>query len=199
MSKRIFNFQFSVFNSAKRSGGFTLVEMLIAVSLFIIVVTISMGALLSIFDAHKKTQATKTVVDNLNLSLENMVRTVRFGSNYYCGVSNDTIPPIDTNDCPSSGGTALSVTFDDKRMIYSWGGGVNDPIRKSENGGVTYTDITAPEVKIQDLKFYVRGSSSMDAQQPQVLVVIRGYVGNKPSITSNFSIQTLMSQKDLDI
>ena len=177
-------------------SGFTLVELLIAISLFIVVFTISLGALLSIFDANKRAQSSKTVVDNLNLSIENMARTARFGSNYYCGVSSITTA---TNNCPP-GGNALSVTFAGNRIVYKWDG-LGTPLQRSDQGGFTgtYTDITSPETKITYLKFYVFGSSKSDTNQPYIKVIIQGYVGDKPTTQSSFSIETLMSQRTLDI
>jgi type II secretory pathway pseudopilin PulG len=180
-------------NSKQR--GFTLVEMLIAVSLFIVIVTISLGALLSVFDANKKNQSSKTISDNLNFAIDDITRSVRFGTNYYCGISSGL---TSVNNC-SSGGSAVSATFESKRIIYSWGGTENSPIMKSSDGGLNYLAITAPEVKIQHLKFYVFGSDSSDINQPYVIAVIKGYIGNKPTTRSVFSIQTLMSQRKLDI
>ena len=179
--------------SAKQ-GGFTLVEMLVAVGLFVLIVSFSLGALLSIFDANRKAQSSKTVVDNLNLTIENMVRTIHFGSNYYCGVSPD---PDDTNDC-SGGDDAVSVTFNGDRVVYDLSG---TSIRKSYNGGSSYTTITAPEAVIEHLKFYVFESSNFDANQPYIVVVIKGYVGNsnKPSTQIVFSLETLISPRALDI
>lgn len=173
--------------------GFTLVELLIAVSLFIMVVTISLGAMLSIFDANKKARSTKTVVDNLNLSIENMARTVRFGSNYYCGSSSNIYA---TNNC-SAGGSSLSVTFEGKRIIYSWDSN-NKSITRSYDGG-TAESITSVDTTIDKLTFYVYGSTAGDNIQPYVSAVIYGYVGTKPTSQANFSIQTLMSQRTLDL
>jgi len=187
-----------------KNKGFTLVELLIAIALFIVIVTISLGAILSVFDANKKAQSTKTVVDNLNLSIENMARTVRFGSNYYCGISNDTTEPIETLNCPpnGSGDDSLSVTFFDKdlnrevRAIYRWDS-TNKSILRSYDG--EEESITSADTKITNLTFYVSGSTAGDTNQPYVFVVINGYVGTKPTSQANFSIQTLMSQRKLDL
>jgi type II secretory pathway pseudopilin PulG len=180
----------------KGGAGFTLVEMLIAVSLFIIVVTISIGALLSVYDANKKARSSKTVVDNLNLSIENMARTIRFGSSYYCGVSSSISA---TNDC-SSGNNSVSVTFRGNRIVYRWNGTIDDPIQRSDDGGINYTNITSSETKIQYLKFYVFGSNlSPNTEQPYVIAVIKGYSGTKLTTQTEFSIETMMSQRALDI
>lgn len=177
-------------------SGFTLVEMLIAVSLFIVVVTISIGALLSVYDANKKAQSSKTVVDNLNLGIENMTRTIRFGSSYYCGVSSSISA---TSDC-FNGGNSVSVTFKGNRIIYKWNGTINDPIQRSDDGGINYTNITSPETKIQYLKFYVSGSNpNPNTEQPYIIAVIKGYSGSKLTTQTEFSIETMMSQRKHDI
>ena len=177
-----------------KNKGFTLIELLIAVSLFIVVATISMGALLSIFDANRKTQSTKTVVDNLNLSIENMTRTVRFGSNYYCGISSDISAVLNCN-----GGDAHSVTFKGARIVYKLSGINGTTFQRSDNGGSNYTDITSSDTVVQYLKFYVDGTSDSDNNQPYVKAVIEGYVGSKPTTQSMFSIETMISQRALDI
>jgi prepilin-type N-terminal cleavage/methylation domain-containing protein len=179
-------------NKLKVNKGFTLVEMLIAVSLFVVVATISIGAILSVFDANRKAQSSKTVVDNLDLSVENMARAVRFGSSYYCGISSNISA---VNDC-STGGDAVSVTFNGNRIIYKLNG---TAIQKSEDGGSNYTGITSSDTVIQYLKFYVFGTNVSDTNQPYVVVVIKGYVGSKPTTQTVFSIETLMSQRTLDL
>jgi len=186
-------------NKFKNKKGFTLVELLVAVALFTTIAFFSIGAVLSIFDANRKAQSSKTVVDNLNLSLENMVRTIRFGNNYHCGTNTPLSSP---RDC-STGDSFLAVTFEGfvNPIIYRWNGTINDPIQKSENGGTSYVNITAPEVKIDYLRFYVFNTSAgaPDNKQPYVIVVIKGYSGNKPTSQTKFSIQTLISQRKLDL
>ena len=196
MNKKIFNFQFSIFNSS--SKGFTLVELIISVALFTLVAFISIGAILTIFDANKRARSSKTVVDNLNFAIEDMARTVRFGEKYYCD-SNPNGPGFLSyfaTNC-SFGGRRIVVDFNDSIIVYRWRGGINDPIEKSNDGGFTYTSITAPETKIEYLNFYVLGAEELN-KQPSILIVIKGYSGNKSTIQSKFSIETLMSQRDLD-
>lgn len=178
----------------KLNNGFTLVEILIAVALFVTVATVSIGAVLSIFDANKKARSSKTVVDNLNLSIENMARTIRFGANYYCGISEDNSVPIETSNCPN-GGDAASVTFEGSRIIYRLYNG----ILQRKIGSDEYENLTSSDTNITYLKFYVFGSTPGDTSQPYVVAIIKGYVGTRPTNKTEFSIQTLMSQRTLDM
>jgi prepilin-type N-terminal cleavage/methylation domain-containing protein len=176
-----------------KNRGFTLVEMLVAVALFVLITTFSLGAVLSVFDANRNAQASKTVVDNLNFSIENMARTMRFGDHYYCGISNDEEA---VNNC-SGGGNSISVTFSGTRVVYKLENGI---IKRSDNGGANYSDITSYDTVIESLKFYVFGSDlSPNTEQPYIVVVIKGYVGSKPTLQSSFLIETLISQRTLDL
>ena len=176
----------------KIKRGFTLIELLIAVSLFVVLVSISIGAILSVFDANKKSQSTKTVVDNLNLSIENMARTVRFGNNYHCGSGGSFSSP---QNC-ANGDTLLAVTFKGSVIVYRLNG---TAIQISTNGGSSFTNITSADTTVEYLRFYVFGNPNSDTIQPYVFVVIKGYTGNRPTTQSSFLIETLMSQRTLDI
>jgi hypothetical protein len=57
------------------------------------------------------------VVDNLNLALEDMTRTVRFGDHYYCGADEHEDR---THDCKNTPQDAISVTFRGNRVIYQF-------------------------------------------------------------------------------
>ncbi len=176
----------------KNKKAFTLVELLIAISLFSIIAFISMGAIITIFDANKNSQASKTVVDSLNFNIDDMARTIRFGNSYDCGGIST---PANPNDC-SLGSSELALIFDGDNIIYRLNSGA---IQKSSDGGYTYSNITSSDVVIDYLRFYVFGSSFGDINQPFVLAVIKGYVSSKPTAQSRFMLQTIMSQRALDI
>jgi len=193
MKFSIFNFQFS-----KNSRGFTLVELMVAVSLFAVIMVISMGSILSVFDANRKSQSLRTVMDNLNFTMEAMTRTIRFGSTYHCDstVGDITVP----RDCGNNG-PATSLVFkapDGTRVIYKLSGG---HIARSINGGPEYF-LTSSDMTIQSLTFRVFGSptyqSGGDLFQPQVIIVISGFAGTKETSKSSFSLETTVSQRQFD-
>jgi len=177
-----------ILNSKK---GFTLVEMLIAVGIFVVITSFSLGAILSIFDANNKARSLKTVMDNLNLAIEDMTRTVHFGTNYHCTSSGSTSAP---RNCPN-GDDYLVVNFKGSSVAYR----KHESTMQRADGGTSFKDITSSDTVIQYLKFYVFNSSSSVAGQPYIVVVIKGYVGTKPTTQSTFSIETVISQRTLDL
>ncbi len=179
-------------NFLKQKKGFTLVEMLVAISLFVIVVFISIGAIMSIFSANGKARASKSVVDNLNYTVENMVRNIRFGGLYHCGSSGNLSTPA---NC-SNGDTSLALRLNGNTIVYRRSGA---RIEYSSNGGSSYVALTPPEVVITNMLFYVLGASNSDQLQPYVVIVIKGYVGNRPTTQTVFSLQTFVSQRELDL
>ena len=184
--------------------GFTLVELLVSISIFVVVMTIVMGSILSVLSINGKSQTQKTAMDNLSFALESLSRTAKFSTKYHCGNTGVLTDPV---NCPS-GNSSLSLQTPDGSLItYSLSGG---KLTQAVNGA-TPQDLTSPEVVIQDLKFYVFGSypfngncssqPSNDCLQPKIIVSVSGYAGtaNKVKTQTAFQMQTMISQRKLDI
>jgi prepilin-type N-terminal cleavage/methylation domain-containing protein len=184
-------------NNKKVKKGFTLVELLIAMAIFMVIVTISMGSIISILDAGRKARALKSVMTNLNFTFETLSRDLKFGRSYYCGVATgQTWTP---QNCTGSGASPESaitfVTSEGVPTIYRLNG---TQLEKSTDYGATYVGITSPEIVIEDVKFFVFGSGTGDDAQPRVLILVRGYAGGKPTAQSRFVLQTTISQRGVD-
>jgi prepilin-type N-terminal cleavage/methylation domain-containing protein len=63
-------------STCKIEYGFTLIELMMAMTLFGVVTVVSTAALLSVVDASRKAQAIQSVMGNLNTALDGMVRSV---------------------------------------------------------------------------------------------------------------------------
>ena len=196
------------------TGGFSLIEMMVSVALFSIVMVVSTTALLSLIDANRKAQSLQSVMSNLNVSLDGLVRNTRMGSGFYCTYTGASAPPspIGVSDCNGSSQTAgnvfaftpygkdPSVTAQKWVYWYDTSSPASKRLRKSEDGGMTFFPLTAPEVQIDDMKFYVVGSSSGDNQQPRLVMIMKGTAGGeKVKTLSNFNIQATAVQRLLDI
>ncbi|OGG50407.1 hypothetical protein A2704_05725 [Candidatus Kaiserbacteria bacterium RIFCSPHIGHO2_01_FULL_54_36b] len=171
-------------------SGFTLIEMIVAVGLFAVVMLVCVGALLSLIHANRKAQALQSVMNNLNIALDGMVRSVRTGSDYQCDSGTD---------CPN-GGTALSFKPNDPqepRWFYRFNG---TRLERSTSNPVAYDAITAPEVSIEEMRFFVVGTDSGDTTQPKVVIVIKGSAGAEGTTArTTFHIQATAVQRVLDL
>lgn len=180
-----------------KSAAFTLIEIMTALSIFLVVMTISMGAILGVFDANNKSQSIKAVMNNLSLGLEAMSREMRFGSNYHCCTGNSCSQDMTApRNCPSGGDTVSFLSNENVQITYRFN---NSALEKSVSGG-SYERVTGTETIIEDLKFYVLGTGAVpsNTQQPSVLVNIQGYSG-RDETRADFSLQTLISQRLLDL
>ncbi|MES2214150.1 MAG: type II secretion system protein [Patescibacteria group bacterium] len=182
--------------------GFTLIEILTAVSLFLVIMTLSMGAIIGIFNANNKVGAQKTTIDNLNFAVEAMSREMRFGSRYHCETSATANPPFTSPlNCIDTTvpGRLVSFLANDgvTQIAYRFNNGSLEKSMDADQMNPTYTAVTAPEINIQNLEFYVLGAGA-DTLQPKVIIKIRGKAGRKPSDISDFSLETMVSQRSLD-
>jgi prepilin-type N-terminal cleavage/methylation domain-containing protein len=200
-------------NQLTTSKGFTLIEIMVAVSIFTIVMVISIGAVLAMVSANKRSQAYSTVITNLNFTLEGMIRDIRTGYNYDCDPVTPGFQGIDTVGAGGGSCDGAQIRF------YSIQSGsdveydiVNNTstgekyIQKTvfgASGDETY-NITSSDVIVNTdiTRFYVYGVDTATAgneyTQPKVVVVIRG-IFNGFGMASEFSLQTTVSQRKLDI
>jgi prepilin-type N-terminal cleavage/methylation domain-containing protein len=186
--------------SINNKRGFTLLEMLIAIGLFTISIFICFGALVGLFDSNKKSQTIFSAMTNLNYSIESMIRDIRFSQVYHCDTMAGTVTTA--RDCGVPGAASFAATLPNGNYFtYTLSGG---QIMKSVNGGSSLP-VTGTDVTITNLKFYVAGSAPASSGsagsnvQPYVVVVIKGYSGSKPSSQTNFDIETLVSQQQIDL
>lgn len=175
--------------------GFVLVETIVAVALFSVVMTVSVVALLSLFQANKRTQTFKIVVNNVNLALENMSKEIRVGTGFQCkspGVCSD----IDTFTFNSrlhnpDAGDPHVVTY---RLEGT-------AIQTRENGTGDWYSITAPDIVVEKLTFDVRGQGTSDVvsdkNQPRVMIRVSGYSGQREMDKMKFELQTTVSQRTI--
>lgn len=182
--------------SRNASRGFTLVEMIVSVGLFAIVMIVSITALLALVDANRKARTLQSVVNNLNVALDGMVRSLRMGHTYRCG-STDPVTN-GPSSCPD-GDTLLSfITYDGSVVVYQWDS-VAQRLQVSRDGG-PFANLTAPEVEIIEMRFYVVGTTPGDEFQPKVVIVLKGVANASTAKTqTTFSIQSTAVQRSLDL
>ena len=176
---------------------------MVSVAIFTIVMTISLGALLSMSESDRRAQALKSVINNLNFSMDSITRSIRTGQTYHCDISQGTITAA--RDCAtiaapsfafrSAEGTTVSYCLYNnsiRREITQPG---FSPDSSCAAGG--FSSITSSEVRIDTLSFYVTGAESASVQ-PKVTILISGVVSVSGTQTSAFNLQTSVTQRLYD-
>jgi len=187
--------------------GFTIIELIVSIGLFIVVSIVGVGALLSIVGVNKKPQAVKSVINNISFAVEGMSKTLRVGTTYHCEQVVRQFVPSDLNtprDC-ASGGNFLAFEASggeeansNDQIIYRLN---ENQIERSTDGGSTFVGVTAPEVQITadtGLRFYVLGTGVSDNLQPRVIITVGGVVNLSDKTKTDFNIQTSVSQRKVD-
>ena len=159
--------------------GFTLVELLVATSLFLIVVFVTTSIFLTALSGERRGFAERRVLDALRSGLEVMAREFRTGSGLPSGCSSS---------CSS-----LSFTNDEGRTVaYRIEAGC---VYRTD--GVTSGCITPRQVSIERVNFIVSGSGAGDSTQPRVTLAlrVRSRVGREEA---TFDLATSVTQRKLD-
>jgi prepilin-type N-terminal cleavage/methylation domain-containing protein len=192
---------------SSQQQGFTLIELMVSLSLFVIVVLAAVSSLYTVNASARRVESMRTVLDNLNFSLESMSRTIRTGDTIVCGGTENS---SGSNNCilgVDKGSERLSVNSTlgrNEAIEYRWV--LNDEGRGriekriQDQGGVwpdTWVSITAPEIDVQKFAFYVDGANSVaagDTHQPNVIIFAQG-VATTAEDTAPFAVQTYISQR----
>lgn len=184
--------KYSLFHNP-HTRGFTLVELIVALGLFITVSFIAAGALLSIVDSNRKANAIRTTMDNLNFALESMTREIRTGSSFDCGFSGGQ------SNCPLSSGGASRFSFIDQSgdtVTYSTTSDAQYPredvIYVTTKG--EKSPLTAADVSVTNLRFFVShvGDST---SQPRVIMVVQGVAGEQERVFTTFNVQSTVTRR----
>lgn len=168
--------------TTERQHGFTLIELMVSVSIFTVVMMVAIGALFTIIAANKHARAVQLTMDNLHFAIDEMSRDIRTGTDYnYSAVVG--------NEC----GNSFVFTFtssDGDDIDYRCSGG---HIQKRVDTG-SYVNMTAPEITVTHFRVYDIATS-----QPRALILIGGEAKTSGGDTTDFNLQTTVSQRRLDI
>ncbi len=198
--------------------GFTLIELMVSLSIFAIVMTISVGTLLILIDVNAKAQALYSSTTNLAYALDSITREIRTGYRYNCQISSGalgetlpTSPPVPpVNDCDSSAAGDFitftrekdSVRIGYRRNEVTEGGETRGNIEQKISGG-NWVPITSSDVNVETFSIVVENSdtytSGPDMVQPVVTLHIRGTVSNGLDSVTEFNIQSRIVQRRFDV
>lgn len=178
-------------------SGFTLVELLVSTSVFVLVLTIASDSLFSAQIINSQLQKTQVILDGISLTTEVMVRDIRYGSEFNCGTTGPA-PSMLRKGCPYGAGAPAGTVLIFKpsvplqgtlngrydRVAYFL---QNNAIYKNEypyGSSVRTYQVTSPDVTITTMGFYSVGVNTMtgsddvsgqrDTEQPLIAIMVSG-------------------------
>ncbi|MEX0910385.1 MAG: type II secretion system protein [Candidatus Paceibacterota bacterium] len=170
-----------------KNKGFTLIEMMVAVTIFSIVTLIVSGAFIVLADIYRKVQSNRAVIDNLNLAMDTMTLQMREGKNYTIlsdRISFDEYIIID-NEYKRSG---RYLTY----RLKNDGSGILEQCTEPDMTEDDCNDLTSSEIVLERLYFEEQKSDF----PKQILIILEGVASNKQGLESRFLLQSTLSQRN---
>lgn len=182
---------------------FTLAELLVAVGIFIVLVTIAVGVFIQSLKAQRVLAHTMAIHNNAGAALEQIAREIRTGYRF-CAASRDVLTP---GPCNEETDMLTFINYEGKEVTYALSVDVlgANPLGTLERtvttpSGPTTAPITAPDVDISYLRFLVTqdGLSGTEMCAPWRIMIFMGVRSTDLSVTARETVlQTTMSSRIL--
>lgn len=198
----------NVYTTGMAAKGYTLIEIMVAVGIFMLVIAAPTGFFVSAIKGQQKSLASQELFDNTSYILEHMSRALRMAKKEL-NCTNKTDPS--TCGClKNSGyGSNYEITQDGKGIKFNnyqdvcqeffWDA-IDNRLKESKNGG-TPLPLTSNNLEVLSFKIGPTDSwGQNNNEQPRVTMFlkIKGKEG-KPELQPEIKIQTTISQRNLDV
>jgi prepilin-type N-terminal cleavage/methylation domain-containing protein len=193
--------------------GFTLVEMLVTVSLFAIIITIAVGGFLNAERTERQVSSLISAQSNVSIVLEQMSRDIRTGY-YFChapppGDYSDTSVCDDINNSSSSFCTVdpdSSILTCPSLNFYAANGNEikysldNGALTENINSSTQPQSITGNAVFVRYLKFQLFGQTEGDHWPPRITISLGVAASSTDPAVMNdvFNLETTVSARSID-
>src|SRR3989344_4711048 len=194
----------------KKEHGFTLVEILVALGIFLLIGGAAFQFLFSSFAIQRNTLGRQMLVNQLSFVVEYMSRAVREAEKDLAVSVGDCLTTGDhLNYEVLNGGTTLRFLDKQNRCreillntsTYAIQERISPP--PPDNKAIQLgapVDLTADDIEVQDLYFFIDGEEQTDRQQPRVTFFIKAQTkGYAPEAQAKTQLQTTISPRRYDV
>ncbi len=181
-------------SNSESPAGFTIIELLVAIGVFSVVISIAVGGLVSALRSQRQVAALIAADNNVSLTLEQMAREVRTGYDF-CRPGLACAPPSGCPPlCPFVATNELDFYNSQSQLIT---------YRLTANGiergvGGAFSQITGGKVIIQYLQFTLFGNLQNDLWPPRIVISIGVTANTTGLLGSVINLQTTISARQLD-
>jgi type II secretory pathway pseudopilin PulG len=180
-----------------KKEGFTLIEMMVAMVIFITLIGVITGLFITGIRQQKNIMAFQNVLDQTSYVVEYMSRNLRLAKKEISAGS--CLSQTGLNFEVTRGGSALKFInhlqgddcqefFLENNQIQYW--------RQSTNNSLP---LTSNKLEVVSLKFNLTGESQADDLQPLVTVFLEIKSESSPGQSQKIKIQASVSQRNLDV
>ena len=174
----------------KNLGGFTLIEMMVAVSIFVFIVTAGSGIFISSLRVQRQGLASQQLLDQTSYVIEYMSRALRMAKK---DLDGDCISAKLNYEETRAGKGLAFKNYNNICQEFYWDDINNDQLK--EVVGDTENFLTSNDLEIISFNINLSGKSQLDDIQPRVTLSLE----IKGEEQSNIKIQTTVSQRNIDI
>lgn len=167
-------------------SGYSIIEVIVAITLFTIVVAISSGAFLTIINTNRTSTNDNELNNSVEFVLEEFVRNAREGNTYQCGSTNPSTESTTVNlsqpDCSDTGSQNTFIfrnQIGSTTMVYAYWYNQNSRTLYYKNQAITvplnstqWQSAFPENIDIAGFSIAVSGSGLTDAIQPRVKIVL---------------------------
>lgn len=152
----------------KNNRAFTLIEMIVAMGIFVVTLSIASGGFLSVVRAQRAASALMAISDSMNITIEQMMREMRTSYNF-CTSDSQFFARADCRFVPEGGVQFVNANNIVVRYILdSPSGAINRCIGNVAGGGFTCAPITAENVSVSKFITDLSGALRDDKRPPRV-------------------------------
>jgi len=200
-------------NHNHKSSGFTLVELMVAIALFSILVSMAAGGFVRALRSERQVAAMMAAESNISLAMEEMTREIRTGylfchdpgSGQPSGACSAVYPsgitmctsdnaPTPTWTCPN--GLEFYNANGDK-VDYVLTNGILERSDNSENGGAL-TALTSANIDVTYLTFTLFGNLETDSWNPRVTISASVEPNDNTVTWSTANLEATVSARSID-
>ena len=193
-----------------RQRGFTLIEAMVSMSIFVMVVGMAVGTVIVMIDANAKAQNLQQAATNLSFAFDSMSREIRTGTYYY---GTDSTPPssgTQVRDCVANTCSAISFIESGGSLTEGCTGGAGGGRISYRHQGdeiqrrlcaEDWQPITSGSVVVNDLIITVQHTdrSSSDNESPLVTLYVEAEVPGVNNTAATLQLQSSVTQQAVDI
>ncbi len=146
----------------KSGAGFTLIEIMVAVSLFAIITLATVQIMLIAIRIQKTTSRIQAIQDNARFSLELITKEMRTGINYEAGTPASAICASDGSEIhflSTSGRRVYYLDPNGSGRIYRATGDITSADQCFGQGNSRFSEFTGDQVFVERLAFILRGQN----------------------------------------